>query len=142
MLVEKQIDLFKEIELGNCCIFHCISADKAMGKGIAKPMNTKFHIRENWPLRGTSWAGYGFAVITPKNIFNLVTKEKYWHKPTYETLKQSLESAKKYLDDNPDYPKKLVMPKIGCGLDKLSWNKVKSMIEEIFKDYDVIVCYL
>ena len=40
--------------------------------------------------------------------------------------------------------KKLVMPKIGCGLDRLSWDKVEPMIQEIFKDLDIeiVVCYL
>ena len=40
--------------------------------------------------------------------------------------------------------KKLVMPKIGCGLDRLSWGKVEPMVQEIFKDLDIeiVVCYL
>ena len=40
--------------------------------------------------------------------------------------------------------KKLVIPKIGCGLDRLSWDKVEPMVQEIFKDLDIeiVVCYL
>lgn len=40
--------------------------------------------------------------------------------------------------------KRLVMPKIGCGLDRLSWEKVEPMIKEIFKnlDIEIIICYL
>ncbi len=30
--------------------------------------------------------------------------------------------------------KKLAMPRIGCGLDRLDWNKVRLMIKEIFKE--------
>jgi O-acetyl-ADP-ribose deacetylase (regulator of RNase III) len=33
--------------------------------------------------------------------------------------------------------KKLAMPRIGCGLDRLDWNKVRDMIKEIFKDMKV-----
>ena len=35
------------------------------------------------------------------------------------------------------------MPAIGCGLDKLQWNKVEAMIEEIFDNtsIDVTICY-
>jgi hypothetical protein len=40
--------------------------------------------------------------------------------------------------------KYLAMPKIGCGLDKLDWNRVSDMIREIFSDLDIeiMVCYL
>jgi hypothetical protein len=36
------------------------------------------------------------------------------------------------------------MPKIGCGLDKLDWSKVRSIIEDIFEDVDceIVVMYL
>lgn len=36
------------------------------------------------------------------------------------------------------------MPKIGCGLDRLQWGKVREIIKEIFGDLDieVRVCYL
>ena len=35
--------------------------------------------------------------------------------------------------------KKISMPKIGCGLDKLNWEIVKKLIVKLFKDIDVIV---
>ena len=31
----------------------------------------------------------------------------------------------------------LAMPKIGCGLDKLQWGKVREIIKEEFKDVDI-----
>ena len=33
--------------------------------------------------------------------------------------------------------KKLAMPKIGCGLDGLNWERVSQMIREIFEDTDI-----
>ena len=38
--------------------------------------------------------------------------------------------------------KKLAIPLIGCGLDKLEWSKVSEMIQNTFKDEDVeiLVC--
>jgi len=38
----------------------------------------------------------------------------------------------------------IAMPKIGCGLDKLDWSKVRSIIEDIFEDVDceIVVMYL
>ncbi len=40
--------------------------------------------------------------------------------------------------------KYLAMPKIGCGLDKLQWSKVREIICDVFKDVDIeiLVCYL
>jgi hypothetical protein len=38
--------------------------------------------------------------------------------------------------------KKLAMPRIGCGLDKLDWNTVEEIIEEVFEGADIeIVIY-
>ena len=33
----------------------------------------------------------------------------------------------------------LAMPKIGCGLDGLKWDKVSAIIEEVFKHTNVHV---
>ena len=40
--------------------------------------------------------------------------------------------------------KKIAMPKIGCGLDRLMWYRVSKMIQEIFNDTDIeiVVCIL
>jgi len=40
--------------------------------------------------------------------------------------------------------KKLAMPRIGCGLDKLQWSMVREIIIDIFKDTDckIVVCKL
>ncbi|MNP82819.1 hypothetical protein D3C76_1815830 [compost metagenome] len=39
---------------------------------------------------------------------------------------------------------KLAMPQIGCGLDRLKWDKVSSIIQDTFADTDVeiVVCTL
>ena len=34
MLIEKNIDLFREIKDEDCIILHCISADKVMGREL------------------------------------------------------------------------------------------------------------
>ena len=77
------------------------------------------------------------------NVFNLITKEKYWQKPTYKSLEDSLIEMREKISKNGNI-KRLVMPKIGCGLDRLSWEKVEPMIKEIFKnlDIEIIICYL
>lgn len=144
-LIEKQMNLF---DIPNDYILvHCISSDFALGAGIAKQF-AKYGVKNYLKNHCRSiWNGNGYCIPSPINnyrgVFNLVTKEKYYNKPTYETLTQSLIDMKSKLYKlNGDI--KLAMPYIGCGLDKLEWEKVKKIIEEVFKDTEIIivVCYI
>ena len=118
---------------------HCISADYALGAGIATIFQKVYHLKNNLKIVGKK--RYPDCIfINP--VFNLVTKEKYWHKPTYQSLQRSLEMMKKMLPkDKLNY---IAMPKIGCGLDGLQWSRVKEIIEEVFKDIniEILICYL
>ena len=115
-----------------------------MGAGIAKTFDSKMPQMKKLlksTIRENNMQGY-FAIlyIGERNVINLITKERYWHKPTYSSLKASLLSAKK-IAIRYDI-KYLAMPVIGCGLDRLQWSKVSAMIKEIFADTDVeIVVY-
>ena len=155
MIIEKQTDLFEEIKLESCIVLHCISSDKAMGAGIARPLQDFFKIRENWPeslpkyLLG--WDNHGYTVFVHGKdkvelIGNLVTKNNYWDKPTYQNLEEALIHAEQTLDtlskNGFNVPAKVIMPRIGCGIDMLSWEKVKLIVEDIFEKYNVTVCYL
>lgn len=79
----------------------------------------------------------GVAIIPDKDrfIYNLITKDKYFNKPTYQTMHSSLEAMRAHIEQNS--VKKLAIPRIGCGLDGLAWNKVKDQLEEVFKDVDI-----
>ena len=61
-----------------------------------------------------------------------VTKPRYFNKPTYETLQSSLNAMRKHCEEHD--VKMLAMPRIGCGLDKLEWSKVKEIIIQTFKN--------
>ena len=71
-----------------------------------------------------------------------VTKERYFHKPTMDTLQKSLEALCSHTMANG--VKKLAIPRLGCGLDKLQWDKVSKLIEDIFSqsDIEITVYYL
>ena len=65
----------------------------------------------------------------------LVTKERYFHVPTYESLKSSLAHMKEHmLRFNIT---NLAMPQIGIGLDKLEWEKVKEILCELFSETNI-----
>ena len=68
-------------------------------------------------------------------VFNLVTKNNYWDKPTYETITKCIEEMADICRDCG--AKNLAIPRIGCGLDNLQWSKVREIIEDKFKDIDI-----
>ena len=123
---------------------HCISSDFVMGAGIAKLFTNrgiKQRLLNTYPVN--NWNGHGYCLpIFTKNhvVCNLVTKHKVYEKPTYDTLRSALVHMKLYC--NLWKIKKLAMPRIGCGLDKLQWDKVKSIIEKVFAntDIEILVC--
>ena len=108
---------------------HCISGDYACGAGIAKEFNKRY----NLSLRLLDLPRTSCMVID--DVISLVTKLKYWQKPTYDSLSKALVDLKELCREI--LVKTLVMPKIGCGLDRLSWKNVKKMLKEIFEDTDI-----
>lgn len=124
-------------------IVHCVSADYALGAGVAKQINSRFNIKNellNQPINGLEyWNNQndkGFCVKT-RRVINLVTKKYYYQKPTYQTLTNSLLCMRDLIIDNSI--KKIAMPKIGCGLDRLKWGFVLKIIQEIFDDLSIEV---
>lgn len=137
---EEQRDLFTVPQ--GYYLAHCISADFALGAGIAKKFdevyNMKFKLFKNYD----NFEFDGGETLLIDNVFNLVTKPQCYNKPTYDTLREALEAIRtqmEYLDIT-----KLAMPKIGCGLDRLQWDKVYDIICDVFKDTDVdiLICEL
>lgn len=115
---------------------HCISRDYACGAGIAKEFNKRYDLTRKLSKQEPH------KCMMVDNVINLVTKSKYWQKPTYDSLKESLIEFRDTLCrfSNPTlFAKTLVMPRIGCGLDKLQWKNVKKMIKEIFEDTDITI---
>ena len=138
LITEEHIDLFK---VEGYVYAHCISSDFVMGGGIAllfTQKGVKQKLLDNYPQ---AWNGVGYGIpVFMKNhiVYNLVTKEKVYYKPTYETLKQSLESLREWILQAYKCGQvpylKIAMPLIGCGLDMLEWDKVKPIIEEVFNN--------
>ena len=137
--LEKQDDLFKYDK--EYYLVHCISKDFALGAGIAKEFNERYSMREKLLLssRYSKYQSYGNAILID-NIFNLVTKDKYWHKPTLSSLLSALYDMKELCKKNNIT--KLAMPRIGCGLDGLNWSEVKQQIIYCFQDteIEILVC--
>jgi len=138
ILKEEQRDLFSVPH--GYYFAHCISGDFALGAGIAVKFNELYNMRKK--LKNTIDYTPDNCAILIDNVFNLVTKRKYYHKPKYASLRESLEDMIETIETLEI--EKIAMPMIGCGLDKLDWNVVKEIIEDVFEDIDIeiLVCYL
>lgn len=134
-------------------LVHCISADFKMGLGIAKTfadLGCKRELFKNLP--NYDWTRNSHSLWTkipmrefefPEGVIHLVTKERYFHKPTYQTIYDALHDLKLQII-NEGIPMKIAMPKIGCGLDRLEWSKVRKIIFDVFDstDVEILVCCL
>ena len=119
---------------------HCISADFALGAGIAKTFDNVYNMRYKLFSFYDNYQFSGGDALVIDNVFNLVTKNKCYHKPTYQSLRESLETMKYIMEDLEIT--KLAMPRIGSGLDKLNQDMVYDIICEVFEDTDVeiLIC--
>lgn len=146
-IIERNMDIFKS---DKNVLVHCVSEDCVMGAGIALEFNKRFP-RMRQIVRGLlayNNLSYPTAVEYKEidtnlglvSVINMVTKGKYYEKPTYNTLKVSLEKVKEICLVN-NY-KEITIPRIGCGLDRLNWYKVRNIIECVFQDtdIDILVC--
>lgn len=132
---EENKDLFASED---CYFVQCISADFAMGAGIAVKFNQVFDTKNKMIEKHGNYIGRwndGTCVLCDR-VYNLITKEKGYGKPTYATLQNALNSLKAQVLENPDC-KTLAMPTIACGLDGLEWNRVSQMVQDTFADTDI-----
>ena len=132
---EENRDLFSVTE--DYYFVHCISADFALGKGIALQFKKSFDMKNKLKESGKS----GKCILIDR-VFNLVTKETYRRKPNIESITECLQELKKQVIENDI--KKLAMPLIGCGLDGLNWKDISEQVKKIFDDVkvEILVCYL
>ena len=144
IMKEFKMDLFSEKYNKEEDIYvHCVSEDFVMGKGIAKTFKELFpelKIKDKL-IDSCRQDKYKSLLVVPCKkalVANLVTKKYYYSKPTYKSLEESLVDLKDYVSKNNNI-KRILMPKIGCGLDRLKWEKVKVIIERIFESLDIVI---
>lgn len=121
---------------------HCISADFALGAGIAKKFDEVYNMKFKLFREYDMYAYEGGDALPIDNVFNLVTKKKCYHKPTYDSVREALECMRDQMEML--YITKLAMPRIASGLDRLDWDEVYDIICEVFEDTDVeiLICEL
>lgn len=140
MILKEEIrDLFSVSD--DYHLAHCISADFAMGKGIVIEFNKRFDMKNilktKYPDYITRFRSDNVKgdCISEGRVLNLITKERYFNKPTLETMRIALLRMKEICYEKEIT--KIAMPTIGAGLDRLDWNDVKELLKTVFEDTDI-----
>lgn len=135
MIREIKGDLFENTQ--DRTPVHCIASDHRMGAGIAVPMAKRYNLRPPMDRAGKlPWP----SCLYINGVMNMVTKEKSRDQPTYVDFARALRDLRNICRENGIT--KLVMPRIGCGLDRLDWDTVRQMVAKELKEFDVLVCTL
>lgn len=141
--VEKRQDLFTVDT--SYSLAHCIAEDALMGAGIAVEFVNRFPEMTR-KLRQMPLSTGNVVMYTPpgydSHILNLITKERSNGKPTYESYQTAVRTL---VDTVQRYSiKKIAMPKMGAGLDRLDWQECRKIILNEFEnvDIEILVCYL
>ncbi len=136
-VTEKEGDLFELPD--DYALAHCISADARMGKGIAAEFVRRFGLESLKAKAAETPLEIG-ACYREGRVMNLVTKAKFSGKPTYDSLTRAVRSLRETCEDGG--VRRLGMPRIGSGLDRLRWDKVREIVQKEFADTDIeiVVC--
>lgn len=109
-------------------IAHCIDATAKMGKGIAVDVAKRFPK----PSPSSRFCAKRTINDAGEVCYHLITKYFHFDKPTYESLSQALCGLALML--KRDRVSRIAIPRLGCGLDRLDWAKVRPLIERTLKD--------
>ena len=70
-------------------------------------------------------------------IHNLISKQRYFHKPTYDNIFNTLSEMKDHAIANNI--RSIAMPKIACGLDKMNWEELSKISVDVFQQSGVTI---
>ncbi|XP_070177995.1 uncharacterized protein [Littorina saxatilis] len=116
---------------------HCVSEDLEMGKGIAVHFKQSFGKVDQLREQNRKVGEVAVLQVGASYVYYMITKKRYFHKPSYKTLRSSMEAMRDHCKQNN--VASLAMPQIGCGLDELNWSVVREMIKEVFKNTGITV---
>ena len=111
---------------------HCVSADFQMSRGNAKIFRDRFGGIDELIASHATVGDTAKLTRGHRHIFYLITKKKYYDKPTLSSLKKCLLHLKTQVVELGII--NLDIPKIASGLDKIPWDITKQLLLEIFFD--------
>ncbi len=66
-----------------------------------------------------------------------MTKLRYFTKPTLNDVEKCMMDMARHAQVNS--VRHISMPRIGCGMDRLSWKKVYAIIDAVFRNTDIMI---
>ena len=129
-------DMFKM--QGLCSMAHCISSDGKMSQGLAKEFVRRFPVLVSL-RRMILKIGTAVPVCeTGRFLYNLITKQRYFNKPSVGSLESSLRSMRVHAEQFG--VKTINVPMLGAGLDGLDfYGYVLPVIKEVFQESTVSI---
>lgn len=124
------MDMPEEYALG-----HCVAKDMRMSAGIAVYFKRKFGRVGELMDQRLNVGSVAYLQENDRFIYYLITKELSNQKPTYNRITSAITKLRDLIVQHG--VKKLAIPRIGCGLDKLDWSIVRGIIENVFQN---VVC--
>ena len=133
IVIECRGDLLSSDE----CLAHCVSADFHMSAGVARPIKHRFGgVRELLAQRRRV-GEVAYLFRDNRIIFYLVTRRRYYDLPTLNALRSCLRVLAQLCYHFEIT--RLSISRLGCGLDRLNWNQVKSEIRMAFSTTNVVI---
>lgn len=144
---------------------HCVSADFAMSSGVAGQVRRYFPSITSY-LANYTLCEWGINILDEKSrqlmvgqsiryehdkskgvVHNLITKTNVYENSEEHELpnEKSIRTALNHMADicNKLDQFDIVMPRIGCGLDRMKWKIVRPILDDIIVTYpflNIIVC--
>ncbi|KAF0767140.1 ADP-ribose glycohydrolase OARD1-like [Aphis craccivora] len=109
----------------NYSLGHCVAEDMRMSAGIAMHFKSIYKRVGNLMDQKQKVGSVAYLQENNRFIYYLITKELSKHKPTYNSITAAITKLRDLIVEHG--VKKLAIPRIGCGLDKLDWSRYQVM---------------
>ena len=133
-------------------LVHCICADFDLGvDAVTRQFNMYYDIKKKLSDTYPGYKAYYKAkniegdclkinTYNNRRVYNLVTRLDKSCNPAYWNLQMALLKLKEQIKE--DNVTKITMPQLDCGVNKLDYLTVCSIIQTIFEDTDteIVVC--
>ena len=134
MIFEIKGDVFNAPKTS--ALMHCVSADGAMSKGIAVEFVKRYPELKIMRKQENKVGSVLPLACKGRIVYNLISKLHHWNKPEISSLQDCLLSAREHAQLAGI--KDISMPRIGTGLDQLSYtNHVLPCIKMAFKNSNI-----
>ena len=126
------------------CLVNPVNCVGVMGAGLAKEFKLRypdlFESYKDWcwsshiPVAGMCFVWTNNSVSDPVIIINVATKTHWKDQSKHEDIINGLINIKEIISDWGLCS--IAVPKLGCGLGGLDWNKIRPSVEEILGEFD------